>query len=128
MKKKTVAMVLCIALLMCIFPVPASASETGTYALTESYIAEALSVLSSMSSGRTFVIENRSSLKGFSGEDEYILLTFADKGYAIISMQTERIVEAMPDGVNPTSRVMVLCIMRVHSIICMRTQMVFYIL
>ena len=101
MKKKAVAMVLSIALLMCIFPVPASASETGNHTVTESYITEALSVLSAMNSERAFVIENRSTLKGFSGEDEYILLTFTNKGYAIISMQTERIVEAMPDGINP---------------------------
>ncbi len=103
MKKKIFAAALSLIMVLSLFPVSAFAANNNSAQLNKDYIAEALTVLSAMNSNRTFEIESASYLKGFSDENEYVLLTFEGKGYAIINLQTERIVEALPDGTNPYS-------------------------
>ena len=96
MKKIFTVLSLLLAICVCSTGITANAYATSVDepALGEAYICEVLSDLSRMSNGRVFEIESASFLKGFSGENEYILLTFKPLGYAIISIQTQRIVEA----------------------------------
>lgn len=102
--KKMFAMLSAI-LLLCVsltsFPTTAYAASVDGALLDSAYINEALSDLSRMNNGRVFEIENVMDLKGFSGESEYVLVSFKHSGYAIINIQTQRIVEALPDGENP---------------------------
>lgn len=103
MKKIFTVLSLLLAICVCSTGITTTAYATSVdeSVLDEAYIGEALSDLSRMNNGRVFEVESASFLKGFSGENEYALLTFKHLGYAIISIQTQRIVEALPDGINP---------------------------
>ena len=101
MKKKFFAAALSLIMVLSLFPVAAFAAQNNSAVPNKDYITEELSVLSAMNGNRVFEIESTSYLKGFTHENEYVLLTFKGKGYAIINLQTQRIVEARPDGTNP---------------------------
>ncbi|GHV05157.1 hypothetical protein FACS1894217_01570 [Clostridia bacterium] len=101
-KNRVVAMLLAVSMMVSIFGTMSLAGEAEqSYIISNSVIANATTIMSAMTTDRTYEVEAVKPLLGFSDEPEYALVTFKGKGYAIISLLTEQIIEALPDGENP---------------------------
>ena len=102
------ALLLVIAFFVCCFGSTALAATSDPnfgVQLSNKIIIDVRDVLSSMGSGRNYTIEQAIPLKDLSGNVEYALLTFEGKGYAIISLDSGTMLEALPDGYNPYSSI-----------------------
>ncbi len=102
--KKSISILLTVIFLIASFGSTASAvniDSRTSYELSSEVISNVQEILTSMNDGRIFTIDQMIPLKGLSDKTEYVMLTFDSKGYAIVSLETGTLVEALPDGYNP---------------------------
>jgi hypothetical protein len=69
--------------------------------ISDEAVDSVIGVLEAMTTNRTFTVANTIPLYGLNNTVEYALLVFETKGYAIVDIKSEQIIEALVDGYNP---------------------------